>query len=135
KSLITLIERGNKSAGALKKWAAASFDRLKKNWRERQERGENKKTEQREYIPPPIVLKEEPKEEAQKKLRKKPAPREAQLDFPELSTGGYKLPPLELLDAPDDNAHVRLDKETLEANSLILQNKLADFGVEGEVVA
>ncbi|HEY2989094.1 MAG TPA: DNA translocase FtsK 4TM domain-containing protein [Candidatus Binatia bacterium] len=135
KSLISLIERGHKLAGAFKKWAVTSFDRLKKSWRERQERGENKKTEQREYIPPPIVLKEEPKEEAPKKPKKKPAPREAQLDFPEMSTGGYKLPPLELLDAPDDNAHVRLDKETLEANSLILQNKLADFGVEGEVVA
>ncbi|MGH7770156.1 MAG: DNA translocase FtsK 4TM domain-containing protein [Candidatus Binatia bacterium] len=135
KSLIHLFERGHKQIGKLNQWTASSFDRLKKSWRERKERGENKKKEQREFIPPPIVLKEDIKEEPAKRAKKKSPPRETQLDFPEIGDGqGYKLPPLDLLDAPDGE-HVRLDKETLEANSLILQNKLADFGVEGEVVA
>jgi len=39
-----------------------------------------------------------------------------------------------LLD-PSDGEQFKIDKETLHANSLILQKKLADFGVEGEVVA
>jgi len=136
KSLIYLFDRGHGHIGKLRQWTAASFDRLMKSWRERKERGENKKTEQREYIPPPIVLKEDVKEEPPKKPKKKIPPREAQLDFPEMVDGqGYKLPPLDLLDAPEEGQHVKLDKQTLEANSLILQNKLADFGVEGEVVA
>jgi DNA segregation ATPase FtsK/SpoIIIE, S-DNA-T family len=133
-SLISLLERGNKDGAKLNKWALACFDRLKKSWRARQEKGENKKKEQREYIPPSIVLREEIKEEPPKKPKKKSRSLERQLDFPEMDSGGYKLPPLDLLDAPDGE-HVKLDKETLEANSLILQNKLADFGVEGEVVA
>ena len=44
------------------------------------------------------------------------------------------MPPLELLDLPE-GGNLRLDTETLHANSLILQKKLADFDVEGEVVA
>jgi DNA segregation ATPase FtsK/SpoIIIE, S-DNA-T family len=134
KSLVSLLERGNKDVAKLNKCALACFDRLKKSWRARREKGENIKKEQREYIPPPIVLKEESKDEPPKKPKKKAPPPERQLDFPEMDSGGYKLPPLDLLDAPDGE-HVKLDKETLEANSLILQNKLADFGVEGEVVA
>lgn len=134
KSLVSFLERGNKDVAKLNKWTLACFERLKKSWRARKEKGENIKKEQREYIPPPIVLKEESKDEPPKKPKKKAPPPERQLDFPEMDSGGYKLPPLDLLDAPDGE-HVKLDKETLEANSLILQNKLADFGVEGEVVA
>ena len=134
KSLIHLFEGGHGLIGKLNQWIATRLDCIKKSWRERKERGENKKKAEREYIPPPIVLKEETKEELAKRAKKKTPPREAQLDFPEISQGGYRLPPLEILDAPDGE-HVRPDKETLEANSLILRNKLADFGVEGEVVA
>jgi S-DNA-T family DNA segregation ATPase FtsK/SpoIIIE len=134
KSLLHLFERSHKLLAKLNKSIAAGIERMKKSWRVRQERGENKKTPEREYIPPPIVLKEELKEEPQKRAKKKASAPPAQLDFPELSQGGYRLPPLELLDV-SDGEHVRLDKETLEANSLILQNKLADFGVQGEVVA
>ncbi len=133
KSLASLLEHGSKDFARLNKWTGAAVERLKKSWRTRRDKGENKKKEQREYIPPPIVLKEDIKEEPPKKTKKKPPP-EKQLDFPELDPGGYRLPPLDLLDAADGE-HVRPDKETLEANSLILQNKLADFGVEGEVVA
>src|SRR5437773_8810638 len=56
-----------------------------------------------------------------------------QFKLPEIGKG-YKLPPTELLD-PSDGEQFKIDKETLHANSLILQKKLADFGVEGEVVA
>jgi S-DNA-T family DNA segregation ATPase FtsK/SpoIIIE len=36
---------------------------------------------------------------------------------------------------PPEGEQWKVDKETLQANSLILQKKLADFGVDGEVVA
>jgi len=45
------------------------------------------------------------------------------------------LPPLELLDPPDPNQLIKVDTSSLHANSLILQKKLADFGIDGEVVA
>ena len=133
RSLISLLERGKKHLSRLNKWAIACLERIKKTWSERRQRGENTKKEQREFVPPPIVLKEELKEEPPKRARKKSPPPQAQLDFPEISPG-YKLPSPELLDAADGE-HIKIDKETLEANSLILQRKLADFGVEGEVVA
>ena len=41
---------------------------------------------------------------------------------------------MELLDPPEGE-QFKIDKETLHANSLILQKKLEDFGVAGEVVA
>ena len=96
-------------------------------------KGDNTKKERRDYIPPPIVLKEEVKEEAVKKTSKKPSVPQEQFKLPEIGKG-YKLPPAELLD-PSDGEQFKIDKETLHANSLILQKKLADFGVEGEVVA
>ncbi len=48
-------------------------------------------------------------------------------------TGHYRLPPLSLLSRPsaDDG---RLDKKFLIENSKILEKKLRDFGVEGEVL-
>jgi len=139
KSLLASVERVPSQLTSLMKWGASVFQRASKNWQARQEKNENKKKEQREYIPPPIVMKqeapaEEPAPGAAKRPKKKVAPPERQLDFPELKPDGYQLPPIDLLDEPEGGP-VKIDKETLEANSLILQNKLADFGVEGEVVA
>ncbi|MBI1993162.1 MAG: DNA translocase FtsK 4TM domain-containing protein [Deltaproteobacteria bacterium] len=135
KSLLTLLENTQKLAGKSAKQSVALLESWSKKWRERREKAENTKKERKEYVPPPIVLREEAaKEEPPKKAKKKPAPAQAQLDFPEITGEGYVLPSLALLDSPDGE-HVKIDKETLEANSLILQKKLADFGVEGEVVA
>jgi DNA segregation ATPase FtsK/SpoIIIE, S-DNA-T family len=97
-------------------------------------KGENTKKEKKDYVPPPIVLKEEVKEEpAGTKSQKKPQQQPEQFKLPEVGEG-YKLPPLDLLDPPEGE-QFKIDKETLHANSLILQKKLEDFGVEGEVVA
>ncbi len=50
-----------------------------------------------------------------------------------LKRGTFRLPPLSLLsDMPHKDTRVR--KETLIANSRILEKKLGDFGVEGRVV-
>jgi len=46
----------------------------------------------------------------------------------------YKFPPVDLLDMPSSsNRHV--DKDLLESNAAVLEQKLADLGVQGEVVA
>jgi S-DNA-T family DNA segregation ATPase FtsK/SpoIIIE len=49
------------------------------------------------------------------------------------SDGAYRTPPLSLLDAPPANEK-RLDKEVLAMNARLLEKKLKDFGIEGEVV-
>ena len=135
RSLVSFLERGKKGIGKVQKRGMAALEALNKRWRERREkrRAENTKKERREFVPPPIVLKEEVREEPAKRPKRKSARVQEQLDFPEIDHG-YTLPSPAFLDSPD-GGHVRIDKETLEANSLILQKKLADFGVEGEVMA
>ncbi len=82
--------------------------------------------------PPPILLneREPPKPEKNKKDPK--ALKQEEFHF----TAGahYELPPASFLDAPVDTG-VHIDEEALIASSRILQSKLADFGVEGKVVA
>ncbi len=95
---------------------------------------ENKKKERQEFKFPPILVKNEPEvEEPPGKAKKRPPKVQEQFELPEL-TQGYTLPSLGFLDIPDGR-QVKVDRETLESNSLILQKKLTDFGVEGEVVA
>ena len=95
---------------------------------------ENTKKEKRDFVPPPIMLKGESKEDLIKRPSKKqPGPQE-QFKLPSV-VEGYRLPPLDLLDPPDPDQAVHVDTGSLQANSLILQKKLSDFGVEGEVVA
>jgi S-DNA-T family DNA segregation ATPase FtsK/SpoIIIE len=134
-SLLDLVAQGKQKFAAAKKSLIPAVTKHFQELREKQEKfkGENTKKERRDYIPPPIVLKEEAREEPVKKTAKKPAASQEQFKLPELAEG-YKLPSSELLDPPDGE-QFKIDKETLHANSLILQKKLADFGVEGEVVA
>ncbi len=47
--------------------------------------------------------------------------------------GGYKLPPVALLDTPPLE-HSQVDEAALERSARVLEQKLADFGVEGRVV-
>ena len=110
----------------------AITNRLKELKKEKR-KSENTKKEKKDYVPPPIVLKEEYKDEPAKRPQNKPALPPEQFKLPQV-VEGYKLPPLELLDPPDGE-QFKVDTETLQANSLILQKKLEDFGVEGEVMA
>ena len=112
-------------------------------WRTKVERkpAANVKKDRREFQAPAIVVEEEPpvREEAPKgrrkkgKSRAKARPEAEQFVFPEI-TGGYTLPSSAFLDAPPEEK-ASIDKATLEANSLMLQRKLQDFGIEGEVLA
>ena len=134
-SLLDILNRSRKKITEVKNTLGPTIRSRVREFKEKQgkRKGENTKKERRDYVPPPIVLREEIKEEPLKKTLKRPATPPEQFKLPEIS-GGYKLPPLELLDPPE-REQFKIDKETLQANSLILQKKLADFGVEGEVVA
>jgi DNA segregation ATPase FtsK/SpoIIIE, S-DNA-T family len=133
-SLLDILNSAKKQLSELKKSlipvVVSGLRELKEKKEKR--RGENTKKERRDYVAPSIVVKEEFTEEPAKKLLKKSIPPE-QFKLPEISEG-YKLPPPELLDPPK-GADLKVDTETLHANSLILQKKLSDLGVEGEVVA
>ena len=48
--------------------------------------------------------------------------------------GELKLPPLDLLNDPPEKKGVEIQRESLEMNARRVEKKLADFGVEGEVV-
>jgi DNA segregation ATPase FtsK/SpoIIIE, S-DNA-T family len=134
-SLLDLLSRGMKPFGALKTSLLPAVTGRLQELRENREKrkGENTKKEKRDYVPPPIVVKDDLREEPTRKAAKKPVVAPEQFKLPEIGEG-YKLPLPELLDPPQASDS-RLDAETLRANSLILQKKLADFGVEGEVVA
>jgi DNA segregation ATPase FtsK/SpoIIIE, S-DNA-T family len=48
------------------------------------------------------------------------------------SKGGWKLPPVSLLDSPPAE-HATIDEALLEKGAAVLEQKLADFGVQGHV--
>jgi S-DNA-T family DNA segregation ATPase FtsK/SpoIIIE len=134
-SLLDIWQRARKRSLELKKSIVPLISNQLKDWREKNERrkGENVRKERPDYTPPPIVVKEEPRPDPVKRSAKKTAAVPEQFKLPEISEG-YKLPPPDLLDAPEVEPF-KVDRETLHANSLILQKKLADFGVDGEVTA
>jgi S-DNA-T family DNA segregation ATPase FtsK/SpoIIIE len=76
--------------------------------------------------PQPVTKKE------QKSEGDKVKPVQEAFDFAK-GDGNYRTPPLSLLDSPPARER-RLDKETLTMNARLLEKKLRDFGVEGEVV-
>ena len=68
----------------------------------------------------------------QKREGEKVKPVQETFDFAR-GDGNYRTPPLSLLDPPAPRER-RLDKEALTMNARLLEKKLKDFGVEGEVV-
>jgi S-DNA-T family DNA segregation ATPase FtsK/SpoIIIE len=135
-SLLDIIGHTKKGFGEFKKSLLPAVQHRLREFSERKDkrRGENTKKEKKDYVPPPIVMKEEIKDDlVVKRPVKKPVQPPEQFKLPEIGAG-YKLPPTELLDPPEGE-QFKIDKDTLHANSLILQKKLEDFGVEGEVVA
>jgi len=143
-TLLDLIGHTKRNLFEFKKSLLPAVNDRLKEFKEKQEKrkGENTKKDKKDYTPPTIVVKDElPDEPLIKKPVKKPALQPEQFNLPAVGEGykpvvgeGYKLPPLELLDPPEGE-QIKIDKDTLHANSLILQKKLEDFGVEGEVVA
>ncbi len=67
--------------------------------------------------------------------KKEPPKKPDQESFPFMNVvGKFKLPSLDLLDKPPEQVGVKIQRESLEMNARRLERKLADFGVEGEVV-
>jgi DNA segregation ATPase FtsK/SpoIIIE, S-DNA-T family len=62
----------------------------------------------------------------------RPLPKTAGAQTPK-TVGSYQLPPLDLLDSYAMEIHSP-DQQALEGNAQILEEKLADFGVQGKVV-
>ena len=77
-------------------------------------------------VPPPTAKKEKKRDEEKVK------PVQETFDFAR-ADGNYRTPPLSLLDSPPTRER-RLDKEALTMNARLLEKKLKDFGVDGEVV-
>ena len=74
---------------------------------------------------------EEDEDETTPPARRKPkAPPRA----PRKTTGGYVLPPLELLAAPKAVGRTVLSNDALQANAAALEGVLGDFGVRGEII-
>ncbi len=85
-------------------------------------------TQSRTQKEPKIVIEEG--SSASKSAVLTPAPRQEKLKF---STRSYTLPSLKLLD-PVSQARKALDKDSLLLRARLLEKKLLDFGVAGEVV-
>ncbi|WP_281992935.1 DNA translocase FtsK [Sulfitobacter geojensis] len=91
-------------------------------------------------VVPPIPV-PEPRKVVQQPVRKptppsKQAIAEAQpaLSF-EDTHPGFELPPLNLLENPEDVQRLHLSDEALEENARMLESVLDDYGVKGEIVA
>jgi S-DNA-T family DNA segregation ATPase FtsK/SpoIIIE len=72
-------------------------------------------------------------EEAVVAVERNPEPRLTQQVLP-FADAGYQTPSLSLLDTPRHSV-ARVDEEALRKSSEILETKLANFGIEGKVVA
>jgi S-DNA-T family DNA segregation ATPase FtsK/SpoIIIE len=73
-----------------------------------------------------------PSKKEQKRESDKVKPVQETFDFAR-GDDSYRTPPLSLLDPPPAKER-RLDKEALTMNARLLEKKLKDFGVDGEVV-
>ena len=78
--------------------------------------------------PPPIIREPERRAEPPRKTRRFEMQEEL------FGEDTYRLPPVSLLDPPQKSAQP-IDEAALLTSSRILENKLADFGVAGKVVA
>ena len=97
----------------------------KERWRKRRVRQETLRKEKKR--PKRKVTIVAPKKEPPKK------PTQEAFAFME-PAGKFKLPPVDLLDEPPARESPDIQKDSLEMNARRVEKKLADFGVDGEVV-
>ena len=87
-------------------------------------------TQARSLVEPVISAPARP--EKKKAPPPKEAPKQETFDF-DSRHGAFKLPPLKLLES-DEQASVPVDRDSLLMNARLLEKKLLDFGVTGQVV-
>jgi DNA segregation ATPase FtsK/SpoIIIE, S-DNA-T family len=68
-----------------------------------------------------------------REIKKLPPPKQKLFDFMR-DESGFKLPAIDFLDDPEDRP-VSINEENLRMQSKLLEKKLEDFGVHGQVVA
>jgi len=100
---------------------------VKQRERRRKKRVRKEITEKEKRKPKRKVTIVEPQKEVLKK------PEQEAFSFMNVA-GEFKLPPLDLLKEPDREKGLEIQRESLEMNARRLERKLADYGVEGEVV-
>jgi len=145
-----LIDHLQSSIFGMIRWTLEAGPALKEsfvNWREKVE-AERLEMEQEELVNEPIIVTpSQPMilQPVEKNNRRKSKPVEEEEDKEEFyvddeelladaAEGEYQIPPLSLLeDSPEPEDAEELREEIL-ANSAILEQKLADFGVQGRVV-
>jgi S-DNA-T family DNA segregation ATPase FtsK/SpoIIIE len=101
-------------------------------WKERRKKA-LKQAQTPKKKPPKKKRKIEIKTPSPKPVKEAPSPKQVVFEFMH-SEEGFKMPSVNLLDAPDKKPN-GADEENLRMQSKLLEKKLADFGVNGEVVA
>ncbi len=113
-------------------WASGLIRRLRERIMKNRERRRKKKAREK------IFERERKKPKRKVNIiapKKDPLKKADQESFSFMNVvGKFKLPPLDLLDKPPEQTGLKIQRESLEMNARRLERKLADFGVEGEVV-
>ncbi|MBU0652308.1 MAG: DNA translocase FtsK 4TM domain-containing protein [Proteobacteria bacterium] len=125
-SVVSFAERSASAAGVTARTAGSLLDRC----RERFGRKREAPTVGRPAAATVPIIEETKRETIKEKLAKA---EQTHFDFAIRLNGKFKLPPLTLLDHLE-RKDTRIKRETLIANSRILEKKLSDFGVDGKVV-
>ncbi len=132
-ALATVFAWGNAAAAHLKRLRTGSGPAAEAPERARTEarRAPRPETVQREEVRPEearsVVVKPKPASTA----RRQRAAAQKNLPFED----GYQLPPIDLLELPNDNRERnKVDEEALSQNARLLESVLDDFGVRGEIV-
>lgn len=146
----TLIDHLKDACLGLVRWVLGLGTVIKESfldWREQVEADRLEMEEEELVSEPIIVTPSQPMiiQPMDKKKKRKPEPVEEEegeeefyVDDEELladeEEGEYQIPPLSLLDDPPEPEDAEEMREEILANSVILEQKLADFGVQGRVV-
>jgi DNA segregation ATPase FtsK/SpoIIIE, S-DNA-T family len=130
---LSVLEVGRTAGG----FVVAAVDWGKGIWKARQKKKKEAPKEIKKDKEPVLALhgkkEEEEKKEGPAPGVHPPAVQEKQEHFTFLnSRGSYVLPPLSLLESPEQK-EIKVDRESLLANAKILEKRLEDFGVEGKV--
>lgn len=134
-SVVEIISKGyNAYQALLQKRQEAKIERGEPEEEEEQEieafdeEEEVEKPVQKKVGRPAIIVPPAPKKPARQK-------EQVQEHFEFLKASGeFQLPPISFLDSPPEKSQ-SVDEEALHTNSKILEKKLKDYGIEGQVLA
>jgi S-DNA-T family DNA segregation ATPase FtsK/SpoIIIE len=109
------------------------FGTLILKWRERRKKAKKRSQAKQKKAFAKKNRKIEIKAPAPKPMKEKPTPKQDVFEFMRADTG-FQIPSTNLLDEPNAKS-TAADRENLRMQSKLLEKKLDDFGVSGEVVA